>query len=83
MLGHIECCCRYLNDIGGHVAEVVGVGLLLLTNLVFNARIKIGHVDGIYWYVGAIIGQLVVWFVVIWFVAQCAAIVITNDGFPY
>jgi hypothetical protein len=59
----------YLGGTGGLATKVVaGVGL-------------IGRVDGIYWYVGAIIGQLVVWFVVR-FVAQCATIVIANGGFP-
>lgn len=70
MLGHIECCCRYLGGISGPTTEVViDVGL-------------IGHVDGIYWYVGAIIRQLAVWFVVVGFVAQCAIAVIANGGFP-
>jgi hypothetical protein len=42
----------YLNGIGGHVTKVVvGVGL-------------IRHVDGIHWYVGAIIWQLTIWYVI-------------------
>lgn len=57
MLGRIECCCRYFSGIGGPTTEVVAdVGL-------------IGHGDGIYWYVGAITRQLVVWSIVIGFVA--------------
>jgi len=42
----------------------------------------IGHVDGLYWYVGAIFGQLTVWSIVVRFVAQCAATIIANGGFP-
>jgi hypothetical protein len=61
---------QYLDGIGGPIAKVVaGVGL-------------IDHVDGIYWYVGAIFGQLTIWFVIIQFVTQCATIVITNGGCP-